>query len=199
MKTKILVSLVFGLFLLSAIALPNFAKAATTQPWTVTFKIPTSVAITNTYNSPCSDSVFFFVENDGTYDGTQTQVNASDAAAATFCEIDGSAAFDVANGGNAPTDIFINFTTALPAGVTFKISQVASGFGVAGVCDSAAPPTTGCIAISATNTTTAYKIANDVAAAGNMSFHTWVTMASFNAGAAGEVARTAQTTGIYIV
>jgi len=105
----------------------------------------------------------------------------------------------VKNDGNSVIDVFLNFTAALPAGVTFKISPVQEGWGAAGVCDSAAPPTTGCIAISASNSTTAYKIINDLAAAANQSFHTWATFASFNSGAAGEVARTAQTTGIYLV
>jgi len=52
---------------------------------TVTFKIPSAISHQVAYRGTCDATHFYFVEKDGTYDGTDTHINVSDGSG-TYCQ-----------------------------------------------------------------------------------------------------------------
>jgi hypothetical protein len=180
-----IIGIAFGLLLLTTTAF------ADTNTWTVTFKIPAAVAHTNAFKSPCSSSVFFFVEADATKDGTQTVINVSNSDASVYCQDGTDPAMNITNSGNAAINVSANVTAALPANLTLKASKIAGGY--IELCTNAEPPTTGCVSWNVTTYSTQRVLASNLAIGATQGIFWWTDMANYRSGAAGQDANTVQT------
>ena len=105
-------------------ALSIGAMAATSTNATVHFVVPSSYDFTIAYDSNVAASTFYFVETDGTIDGSETAIKPYDDASATnLCQGAGADAnlMTVTITGTNATDINGFFTAAVVAGTTSKV------------------------------------------------------------------------------
>ncbi len=150
---------------------------ADTQSFTVTFSIPSSISHSLSYGTvdgTCTGSIFYFRESDGTIDGTQTGINASDASG-NVCQNASVSALTVTNGGNAAINVS-EVLNATVTGINMYVSQD-SAQNVYASCGS--DPVTECVALSASPTV----VATSVAAAGTVDIWHWADFSSADVGA----------------
>jgi hypothetical protein len=114
----------------------GFAAAATSANATVHFVVPSSFDFTIAYDSNCTGGTFYFVESDGTIDGTQTAIYPTDDASHTnVCQstlADGNL-MTVTVTGTQATDFNGFWTAAVVTGTTTKVWLAKA----AGGCDTA--------------------------------------------------------------
>jgi len=140
--------------------------AAEQQDTTVTFVIPSSLAVSLSYgnanSNTCDSSNFYFVEDDATIDGNQSDINVSDSSvggSANYCQNATIDAVTVSNDGNDVVDINVLFTSALPTGVVVYVGDTYAA--TADGCVDTQDLSSSCINIS----TSAVRIFTSVAAA----------------------------------
>jgi len=150
---------------------------------TVTFKVPQDISFSVAYAGSCSASDFACVESDATIDGSQTQISITQIDG-TACQTASAPALNITNSGNTNIDITMAFSTALPSGVTYKVSQSSSGY--ESTCSETTPPTTGCMTVSTTSKTAI----SSLAAGSSQELWNWCDFSNFNSGAAGSDTRT---------
>lgn len=154
---------------------------ADTETTTVTFVIPSSVDHSLTYGSSCSSTLFYYVETDTTKDGTLNMINASsDTSGASPCQTAGQGAFTVNNLGSASINVTMNFSSALPSGISVKSANASGGYEAQ--CTSTIAGLTACVNI--TNGAGARLIDNLEGQTGTVEIWTWVDMSNFNGGLA---------------
>ena len=182
-KSKMEFGVIFSIFLMLFVSL----AVADTKDTTVSFIIPSSISHAIGYAASCSSSDFAFVENDGTYDGTQTQINITQIDG-TVCQTDSVSGLNITNNGNTEINVTFKFTSALPANVTVKSSLAYGGYESSCTLGATDTPTTGaCHNI----TTTEALVANNIAELGGTDdIWMWADMANYNSGVAGTIART---------
>jgi hypothetical protein len=184
-----------AVFVLISIMTLSLVQAAQYADTTVTFIIPSSIAISLAYGNynanTCSGADFFFVEDDATIDGSQTDINVSDQAAggpSNYCQSASIDAITISNDGNAAINITAVFTTALPTGVVVYVGDTNAA--TAADCADTELLSNSCINIA----TTPVILFSNVASAG--SEETWwrakFTSADLGAGA-GQAAQTTRT------
>lgn len=164
----------------------GFGFAATADT-TVTFKIPADIAFSVAYPASCSSADFAFYESDGTLDGSQTHINVTQTDGSA-CQTAAAPAINVTNDGNTAIDITAAFTASLPAGITVKASQAATGYESS--CTGTEPPASVCVELSDSSKL----LADGIAAGASQEIWVWADMSSFNSGAAGEDTRTLRLT-----
>ena len=172
----------FVLVLVLAMILTVIQVNADTRQTTITFKVPVSVAHSIAYRTPCSATVFYFIENDSTIDGTQTAINVCDAAGTTFCydsSQDNGAPMNLTNDGNVNVNVSAD-TNWTVANVVLKVGQNRTGYRADANCLQE-PPTTNCTIINSTRT---QKIITNLPATGSdkQALWWWADFSSFGAG-----------------
>lgn len=146
------------------------------QTFTVTFSIPSSISHSLSYGTvdgTCTNSVFYFRESDGTIDGSQTHINASDASGQA-CQNGTVSALTVTNGGNANINVS-ELYNATVTGVDVYVSQ--SGANMESVC--ADDPVADCVTLSTSPAT----VATDVAASSSVDLWHWANFSNADLGA----------------
>lgn len=139
---------------------------------TITWVVPTSVTHLVGYPGSCDAASFFFVEDDGTIDGTLLKILPTTSAAGdTNCQGSsaGEEAMSITNGGSVILDINMIITDSIKSGVTLKAwhatTSAGSGTGCgtiglggweascsqAGGLDSEVPTTTACANVGDSN------------------------------------------------
>jgi len=179
------ISLIPLAFLLAVLPLVS----ADSTSITVTFKVPQDISFSVAYAGSCSSSDFACVESDATIDGTQTQIPITQIDGTT-CQDGSNAATTVTNSGNTNINITMAFDTALPTGVTYKVSQSSTGY--ESTCSENEPPTSGCVTIS----TSAKTVIANLAAGSSEDLWHWCDFSNFNSGAAGSVTRSLTLTSV---
>jgi len=149
---------------------------ADTDDTTLSWVIPASVSHTLSYGGSCSSSAMYFIENDASPDGTDTQLIPYDAASAgSVCQSSGVAAITITNNGNVTTDVNASVTSTLESGVTLKLWLGSSGCGASGLggyeascsatgmTDATVPSTSTCVSVGDTTR----QVVADLAASGS--------------------------------
>ncbi len=168
----ILVSIFFMMFVPIALA--------DTTSTTVSFIIPSSISHVIGYAASCGSSDFAFVENDGTYDGTQTRINVTQIDG-TVCQTDSVSGLNISNTGNDIINVTFKFTSALPSGIVVKASLAEGGYEASCSLAAADTPTTG----ACHNVTDSEEVlvANDLTAlTGTEDVWMWADMTDYNSG-----------------
>lgn len=174
-KTKRTLTILTFTFLMVALLVH-----ADDQTTTVTFVIPSSISHTVFYGQSCSDSAFYFVDEDGTYDGSMAKINVSSdsTANANWCQNVTSAGMLLDNTGNDEVNFTAKWDSDL-AGIDLIAGINWSSYGTE--CDGIP----GYAAGNCTNITdSSTLIANNSGSGTNTSIWWWVIMDNFNSGAA---------------
>ena len=105
---------------------------ADTQFTKITFVIPSSVSHSLAYGGACDENKFFFVENDGSYQGTQARINVTSdnvgwTTSGTGCQ-DGEASIVITNSGTVAVNMSVNTSAAFPAGTGLKVALADAGY-----------------------------------------------------------------------
>ena len=166
------------------------------QTTTVKFIIPSSVSHSIGYAGSCGSSDFAFLESDGTKDGTQTEINVTQGDG-TECQNGSTSAITITNNGNDYINITLNFTSALPSGVTVKASNSSNGYESTCSLTEADIPVSGQCKI--VNNTVDALLSYNLTASSTEDVWLWADFSSFNSGlatGAGGITRTLQTNAI---
>ena len=181
--TKLEFGILISIFLIMFVPIA-FAEVDTT---TVSFIIPSSISHAIGYAASCSTSDFAFVEQDGTFDGTETRLNVTQIDGTT-CQTDSVPIINITNTGNDAINITFKFTSALPSGIVVKASLAEAGYEASCTLGATDTPTAGaCHNI----TTTQAIVANNLTAlTGYEEIWMWGDMNDFNSGVAATITRT---------
>jgi len=169
--------ILFSVLAMLASAYMVFADVGETI--TVTFVIPTSVSHTVYYGDSCSSSLFYFIDEDGTYDGNMDKINVSSDATENqnWCQNTTTSGMKLDNTGNNEVNFTAKWASDLE-GIDLVAGINWSSYG--GLCDGIP----GYAAGSCTNITDTYTtIANNSGAGTNTSIWWWAIMNDFNSGA----------------
>jgi hypothetical protein len=190
-------ALILGLVLLCLSAM----VLADTDETTLSWVIPANVSHTLSYGGSCSSSAMYFIEDDASPDGSDTQLLPYDAdSAGSPCQSVSVAAITISNNGNVTTDVNASVTSTLETGVTLKLWLGSSGCGASGLggyegsCsksgadDSNVPTTAACVSIGDSSK----QIVADLAASGSQQL---CLAADFSSLSQGTTTDTFQTSG----
>ena len=127
LKTIFILIAVAG-FLILPIATAN--DSDTTLSWVVPANFAHSIA----YGGSCNASAMYFIEADGTIDGTDVNlIPYSAASAGTVCQSAALTPIKITNSGNVIIDINARTSAALTSGVTLKMWLGNGGCGTGGL------------------------------------------------------------------
>lgn len=190
-KTKI-----YGL-IISILAIFALLVWADTETTTVTFVIPSEIDHSISYGGSCSSANFYFVENDGSLDGTQARINlTSDAnpwtseGASNTCQNSTVAGITITNSGSSVINVSMNTSTSLPSGTGLKAALADAGYEA--TCSGTATTST-CVDVIYG---AAVQVAGDLSAQGGTEdVWVWANMSNFNSGVAGSDTETLQSHG----
>lgn len=170
------------LALLICISLATYAYAVTTGI-TITFVIPTTYSHSISTQTPCTITDFACKESDGTYEGTQNNINITQIDG-TSCQTSTNPAIVITNNGNSPTNVSINASTAMPTGVELKAMNTSTSW--LNDCNMTATSYWDATGIGCKNVTNTENtlLALDLAKDGTESIWMACDFTSFNSGAA---------------
>lgn len=177
MKTK---KGLIGLLGLVVLLIGGIYALADSETTTLTFVIPSEVDHSISYTSPCSTSVFYFIESDSNKNGTQTHINVTDASS-NPCQNVSTASMTINNIGSVNVNVTTNITdSALPSGITLKVAQNDTGY--ESTCSGPPVNETDCASITYGAAVTV--ITDLTAQTGTDDLWWWVDMSNFNNGVA---------------
>ncbi len=150
----------------------------------ITYSIPSAISHTLSYGSvtgTCSSTIFYFIENDTVTDGTQREINVTDAST-NNCQNSTVGGLKINNNGNANINVTMEINQSEPTGVMTIAGFNASSYQGAGCTRTPpqGPTNTTCVNITHSAPST---IAINLGIGGNQTVWVWADFVSADLGA----------------
>jgi len=165
--------------IMAMVILATAVIAVSYEDVTVTYVIPADIAFSTSYAGSCGTSDFACRENDGSYQGTQSQINITQTDG-TVCQAAATPAVQFTNDGNTPINITARLTSSQVAGVVLKASEAYAGY-ESSCNEYNMSNATACVNVTAANFLV---LTDDIAASGTSDVYFWCDFSNFNSGAA---------------